>query len=100
MSSRRQVDVLLRNVSAIALRDDFRMAAKPLLEFDRQASLHALWRDARFQSSNKIKPLKPGLGQSAIRLEGQGQPEIGRIAAKRVAVEAWRGYTCNRVRSA
>ena len=98
---RHEMDVLLRDVAPVALRDDFRMAVEPLLQFDREPSLCPLRRDFRSQSSDEIKPLGHGVVQQpVIRLGDQGQPEIGRIAAQRVAVELRRGHSCNRVRSA
>src|SRR5947207_9160349 len=60
------MDVLLRNVASVALRNDFAMSVEPLLQFPREPSLHVLRHDVRSQSPDHIKPLKFRGEQPAI----------------------------------
>src|SRR5436309_7404143 len=91
------MDVLLRNVASVALRDDFAVSIEPLLQFPREPSLHVLRHDVRSQSPDHIKPLKFRGEQPAILVVGsQSQPEVRRIAPQRVAVESGWRHTCDR----
>src|SRR5204862_1686724 len=94
------MDVLLRDVAPVALRDDFRMAVKPLVQFSREPSLRPLRRDFLSQSSDQIKEFGSSTEQPAFRVGSQRQPKIGRIATQRVAVKSRRRHSYNRVRNA
>ena len=64
---------------------------------DRELGLHLCRFGSGLQISDQIEPFKPGAIQAAIlpiqkRLSSQGKPEIGWIAAQRVAVKRGRRH--------